>query len=249
MLVVMLFLIILLTSDYSKVHADQIQLRAFKHQRVNCNERTVLQCNSSSLMPLNGVKVFWKKLEEKDFECDPTSSNIPPGFECNYTREALTLTISNPTPANMGTYFCCLQMDSGHAKENINVSIGECTGEFSNQMAGPKQIQCSFNGVYPKAIINWFHYDNNLTANSTITSLLNSDGTFNITSVLNIQDDQKRYNCSLWSLEQGRYLNQEIEVPHHADSSPSSRVRTQHCLSWTLILLSLMFSLRACSFL
>lgn len=123
---------------------------------------------------------------------------------------------------------------------------GECTGEFSNQMAGPKQMQCSFNGVYPEAIINWFHYDKNLTSNSTTTSLANSDGTFNITSVLNIQDDQKRYNCSLWSLKYGRYSDQEFEVPDHARFGLSSRISTLHCLSWTIILFSLMFSSRAC---
>ncbi|KAI2666642.1 Programmed cell death 1 ligand 1 [Labeo rohita] len=228
------------------MHAGQIQLRAFKHQTVNCNERTVLQCNISASMPLSTVKVYWKKLEEKDFECDPTSSNFPPGFKCNYTGEALTLTISNPTPANVGTYFCCIKTQSGHGAENINVSIGECTGEFSNQMAGPKQMQCSFNGVYPEAIINWFHYDKNLTSNSTTTSLANSDGTFNITSVLNIQDDQKRYNCSLWSLKYGRYSDQEFEVPDHARFGLSSRISTLHCLSWTIILFSLMFSSRAC---
>ncbi|KAF4115492.1 hypothetical protein G5714_002981 [Onychostoma macrolepis] len=237
------FLIILLTSDYSK---GEIELRAVKHQTVNCNERTVLQCSVSSSMPLNVVKVYWKKLNENDFECDPTSSYNPLGFECNYTGEALTLTISNPTPANMGIYFCCMQTDSGHGAEKINVSVGQCTGEFSNQMAGPKQMQCSFNGVYPEAIINWYHYDKNLTSNSTTTSLENSDGTFNVTSVLNIQDDQKRYNCSLWSLKHGRYLDQEFEVADHPDFSPVSRISTQHCLSWTLILLSLMFTLRAC---
>ncbi|XP_073699751.1 tyrosine-protein phosphatase non-receptor type substrate 1 [Garra rufa] len=241
MLFLMPFLLILLT--YSK---GEIQLRAFKQQRVNCNERTVLQCNISSPTPLNPIKVYWRKEEERDFECDPTSSKIPSGFECNYTGEALTLTITNPTPANIGTYFCCLKMESGHATETIKVSIGECTGEFSNQMAGPNQMQCSFSGVYPKAIINWFHYEKNLTSNSSTASQMNSDGTFNVTSVLNIQDNQKRYNCSLWSLKQGRYLDQEFEVPDHADFSPSSRISTQHCLSWTLILLSLLFSSRAC---
>ncbi|XP_016411624.1 butyrophilin subfamily 1 member A1-like [Sinocyclocheilus rhinocerous] len=243
MLVLMPFLIILLTSDYSK---GEIEMRAFKHQTVNCNERTVLQCGVSSSMPLNFVKAYWKKQDDKDFECVSTSSNNPPGFECNYTGGALTLTISNPTPANMGTYFCCIRTDSGHGKEKIDVSIGQCTGEFSNQMAGPKEMQCSFNGVYPEAIINWYHYDKNLTSNSTSTSLVNSDGTFNVTSVLNIQDNQKRYNCSLWSLKHGRYSDQEFEVADQAEFSPVSRISTQHCLSWTLILLSLMFSLRAC---
>ncbi|KAL1277571.1 hypothetical protein QQF64_024244 [Cirrhinus molitorella] len=238
MLFVTPFLIILLTSDYSK---GEIHLHAFKHQRVNCNEKTVLQCNISSPTPLNVVQVFWRKQDEEDFKCDPTSDNNPPGFECNYTEKSLTLTISNPTPANMGAYFCCIKTDSGHGAKHINVSIGECTGELSNQIAGPNQIQCSFNSVYPGAVINWFHYDKDLTSKSTTTSLLNSDGTFNITSVLNIQDDKKKYTCSLWSLEQGRYLNQEIEVPYHADSSPSSRISTQHRLSWTLIFFSLMY--------
>lgn len=112
------------------MHAGQIQLRAFKHQTVNCNERTVLQCNISASVPLSTVKVYWKKLEEKDFECDPTSSNFPPGFKCNYTGEALTLTISNPTPANVGTYFCCIKTQSGHGAENINVSIGQYINLF-----------------------------------------------------------------------------------------------------------------------
>ncbi len=123
---------------------------------------------------------------------------------------------------------------------------GQCTGEFSNQMAGPKQMQCSFNGVYPEAIINWYQYDKNLTPNSTTTILENSDGTFNITSVLNFQDDHKRYNCSLWSLKHGRYSDQEIEVAEHAEFSPVSRINTHHCSSWTLFLLSLMFTLKAC---
>ncbi len=107
------------------MHTGEIELRAVKHQTVMCNERTVLQCSVSSSMPLNIVRVYWRKQEEKGFECDPTSSNNPPGFECNYTGEALTLTISNPTPANMGTYFCCLKTDSGHGAEQINVSIGQ----------------------------------------------------------------------------------------------------------------------------
>ncbi|XP_016398312.1 uncharacterized protein LOC107731679 [Sinocyclocheilus rhinocerous] len=244
MFIIMPFLIIVLSSDYSK---GEIQLRAFKHQTVNCNERIVLQCNISSSTPLNIVKVYWKKTEEKDFECDPTSSNRPPGFECNYTGEALTLTISNPTPANMGSYFCCIKTDSGHGAKEINLSVGQCTGEFSHQMAEPKQMQCSFNGVYPEGMINWFHYDKNLTSSSTVTSLVNSDGTFSITSVLNIQDDQERYKCSLWSLKHGQYhKDQEFEVPVHADSRPISRISTQHCLSGTLILLSLMLCLRAC---
>ncbi|XP_042576843.1 butyrophilin subfamily 1 member A1-like [Cyprinus carpio] len=237
MLVLMSFLIILLTSDYSK---GQIEMHAFNHKTVDCNERTVLQCNISSSEPLNIVKVYWKKLEEKDFECDPASSNDPPGFECKYTGEAMTLTISNPTPANMGTYFCCIKTDSGHDKKQIYVSIGQCTGEFSNQMAGHKQVECSFNGVYPEAKINWYHYDMNLTSNSTTTSLENTDGTFNITSVLNIQDNHKRYNCSLWSLKYGRHSDQEFEVGDQAEFSPVSRISTQHFLSWTLV------SLRAC---
>ncbi|XP_026064669.1 tyrosine-protein phosphatase non-receptor type substrate 1-like [Carassius auratus] len=243
MFVLMPFLILLLTLDYSK---GEVKMLPLVHQTLNCNERTVLQCSVSSSMPLNNVKVFWKKQEERDFECDPESKNNPPGFECNYTEETLTLTISNLTPANMGTYFCCIRTDSGHAKEKIDVSIGQCPGEFSNQMAVPGQVQCSFNGVYPKAMINWYHYDKNLTSNSTTTSLENSDGTFNITSVLNTQDKHKRYNCSLWSLKHGRYSDQEIEVEDQAKSSPVSGISTELCLSWALIFLSLMFSSRAC---
>ncbi len=116
------------------MHSGEIELHAVKHQTVNCNERTVLQCSVSSSMPLNLVKVYWKKLNEKDFECDPTSSNNPPGFECNYTGGALTLTISNPTPANMDTYFCCIKTDSGHKAEKINVSIGQYIHLFSSPM-------------------------------------------------------------------------------------------------------------------
>ncbi len=114
------------------MHAGEIELHAVKHQTVKCNERTVLQCSVSSSMPLNIVRVYWRKQEEKGFECDPTSSNNPPGFECNYTGEALTLTISNPTPANMGTYFCCMKTDSGHGAEQINVSIGQYIHLFNS---------------------------------------------------------------------------------------------------------------------
>lgn len=125
------------------------------------------------------------------------------------------------------------------------IYAGECRGEFSQQMPGPKQKKCSFNSVYPDGIINWFHYDKNVTSNSTGTSLENSDGTFNISSILNIQDNKERYNCSLWSFKNGRYFkDQEFEVEVDADSSPVSSTSTQHFLTWTLLLLVLMFSLR-----
>ncbi|KAK9978230.1 hypothetical protein ABG768_019990 [Culter alburnus] len=247
MLVIMAFLIVLLLSGNTK---GEKVLHAFQNQIMNCNEKTVLQCNISSSMQLNIVDIYWTKHEEKGFKCDPRSSDNTPGFECNYTREALTLTILYPTPVNMGTYFCCIRMDSGHGKDQINVSLGECRGEFSQQMAGPKQKECSFNSVYPDGIINWFHYDKNVTSNSTVTSLKNSDGTFNISSILNIQDNEERYNCSLWSLNNGQYFKYqefEVEVEVDAGSSPISstgNISTQHCLSCTHLLLALMFSLR-----
>jgi len=118
-------------------------------------------------------------------------------------------------------------------------------------MTGPGQMECSFNSVYPDGIINWFHYDRNVTSNSKITSLKNSDGTFNISSILNIPDNEVRYNCSLWKIKNGRYLkDQEFEVEvgvgvvFGVGSRQGSSTSTQHCLSWTLFLLALMFSLR-----
>lgn len=130
------------------------------------------------------------------------------------------------------------------------IHAGECRGEFSQQIAGPQQKECSFNSVYPNGIINWFHYDKNVTSNSTVTSLENSDGTFNISSILNIQDNKERYTCSLWSLKNGQYFKyQEFEVEVDVDASSSSihgssNTSTQHCLSCTLLLFALMFSLR-----
>ncbi|XP_056109388.1 uncharacterized protein LOC130087184 [Rhinichthys klamathensis goyatoka] len=248
MLVIMAFLTALLISGNTK---DEKVLDAFPNQTMNCNERTVLQCNISKSMKLNIVAIFWRKQSEEGFKCDPTSSNNPPGFECNYTREALTLTILHPTPANIDVYSCCIRADSTHGSEKINVSLGKCSGEFSPNMTGPGQMECSFNSVYPDGIINWFHYDRNVTSNSNITSLKNSDGTFNISSILNIQDKEERYNCSLWSIKNGRYLkDQEFEVEVGVGLgvgfSQGSRTSTQHCLSWTLLLLALMFSLRTC---
>ncbi|XP_043089091.1 uncharacterized protein LOC122335316 [Puntigrus tetrazona] len=240
MFVVTPLLIILLTSACSK---GEINLRAVGGQRIKCHEKTVLQCDVISSVPLKVDKVYWKKQDEIDFECDAKSSNFPPGFECNYTGEALTLSILNTTPANTGTYFCCITTDSGHGKDNIDLFIGQCSGQFSSQINGSNQIQCSYNRVYPEAVINWFHYDKNLTSNSTSTSLRNSDGTFNITSVLNFQYEQNKFNCSLWSLNRIRYDDHEVEVTETVDSRSVSGIGTQHCLSWTLILLSLMFTL------
>lgn len=135
------------------------------------------------------------------------------------------------------------------------IYAGKCSGEFFPNMAGPGQMECSFNSVYPDGIINWFHYDKNVTSNSNIKSLKNSDGTFNISSILNIQDNEERYNCSLWSIKNGRYIkDQEFEVVVEDGVSLSvgagvnlsqvNRTSTQNCLSWTLLLLALMFSLR-----
>lgn len=112
------------------IHAGEKVLHAFQNQIMNCNEKTVLQCNISSSMQLNIVEIYWRKQAEESFKCDPRSSNNPPGFECNYSREALTLTILHPTPVNMGTYFCCIRMDSTHGFDQINVSLGQFIDTF-----------------------------------------------------------------------------------------------------------------------
>lgn len=127
------------------------------------------------------------------------------------------------------------------------IYTGECRGESSQKMVGANQMECSFNSVYPDGIINWFRDDKNVTSSSTITSLENSDGTINISSILNIQNNQKIYKCSLWSIKNGRYFKDqefEVEVGVSAGSRASSRTSTLHCLSWYLLLLVLMFSLR-----
>lgn len=112
------------------IHAGEKVLHAFQNQIMNCKEKTVLQCNISSSMQLNIVEIYWRKQAEESFKCDPRSSNNPPGFECNYSREALTLTILHPTPVNMGTYFCCIRMDSTHGFDQINVSLGQFIDTF-----------------------------------------------------------------------------------------------------------------------
>lgn len=114
------------------IHAGGKVLSAFQNQIMNCNEKTVLQCNISSSMQLNIIEIYWKKQAEEGFKCDPRSSNNPPGFECNYTREALTLTILHPTPVNIGTYFCCIMMDSTHGSEKIHASLGQFIDPFSS---------------------------------------------------------------------------------------------------------------------
>ncbi|XP_051995941.1 uncharacterized protein LOC127653328 [Xyrauchen texanus] len=247
MLVILAFLIILLDSVNCE---GDINLHAFNEQRINCNEKTVLQCNISSSVNFDIISTNWKKYKNT-FECDPRSSEGPSGFECNYTKEILTLTILRPTPANTGTYSCNLKTNSGHDSKKIDVLIeGECIGEFSHQMVKSNQIQCAFNGIYPDGIINWFQNDKNLTSYSYITRHQNnSDGTFSITSILNVQDEQERYNCSLWSLKNGQYLkNQQFEVPD-VISSPRSRMSRLHCLHWLLLPFGLILSLRAYLFL
>ncbi|XDV13956.1 hypothetical protein PO909_002240, partial [Leuciscus waleckii] len=250
MLVIMAFLIVLLVSGNT---TDVKMLDAFPNQTMNCKERIVLQCNITTSMEFQIVAIYWTKQAEKGFKCDPKSSNNPPGFECNYTREALTLTILHPTPANIDAYYCSIMTDSGHDSKKINVSLGKCSGEFFPNMTVPGQMECSFNSVYPDGIINWFHYDKNVTSNSNIKSLKNSDGTFNISSILNIQDNEERLNCSLWSIKNGRYLkDQEFEVEVKVKAavrvgvplSQINRTSKHNCLSWTLLLLALMFSLR-----
>lgn len=252
-LLVMAFLIFLLKSGNIK---GEMELRAFTTQKTNCNERTVLQCNISSSVPLNIDQIYWMKHGEQERTCDPESSKSPPGYECSYTREALTLTILRSTPAQMGQYYCCVMADSSHGYKGINVSVEHCTGEFSYQIPGPQQLQCSFTGVYPKGTINWFQQDKNVTSIATLSILNNPDGTFNITSVIDMEDIHDRYKCSLWSLKQGRYLkDQEFEVPTDAGFSHLSRildqhntVSAQHCFSWTLLLLGLLFvSIRSTS--
>ncbi|KAK7174193.1 hypothetical protein R3I93_001400 [Phoxinus phoxinus] len=246
MIVIVTFLIVLLISGKVTTSGEKL-LDAFPDQTMTCNERTVLQCNITASKQLTIVEIYWTKKAEPDFKCDPTSNNNPPGFECNFTGEALTLNILQSTPANIDTYYCCIMAASAHGSEKINVSLGECSGEFSQNMTGPGEMECSFNSVYPDGIINWFHYDENVTSNSSVTSLKNSDGTFNISSILNIQDNKPRYNCSLWSLKNGRYLkDQEFEVDAGGGFSPVSRTSTQHCLSGTLLFLAMMFSLRTC---
>ncbi|XP_051573653.1 uncharacterized protein LOC127452307 [Myxocyprinus asiaticus] len=247
MLVILAFLIIHLNSVNCE---GAIELHTYKKQMINCNEKTVLQCNISSSRNFDIIYTHWKK-DKDNFECYPRSSEGPSGFECNYTKEILTLTILRPTPANMGTYFCNLRTNTGHDSENINVFIGgECIGEFSHQMVGSNQMQCSFNGIYPDGIINWFQNDKNLTSYSNITRhQTNSDGTFSITSILNIQDKQERYNCSLWSLKNGQYLKiQQFEVPD-VISSPISRMSRLNCLHWLLLPFGLILSLRTYLFL
>ncbi|XP_055039860.2 uncharacterized protein [Misgurnus anguillicaudatus] len=225
-----------------------VNLYAHENQTINCNEKAVLQCNistSSGAEQFNLKKTNWKKHEEKHFECDPTFNSTSPEFKCDYTKKALTLTILHPKPANMGKYYCTIQTDSGHDSKAINLSMkGECTGDFTWK-AGSDQFQCSFNGIYPEGTIYWFHSDNNVTSYSTLTNLTNSDGTFNITSVLRPKDSMDRYNCSLWLLKNGQYLkNQEIQLSNLVRSSFLSRANGQHCSSWTILLVGLMLSLR-----
>lgn len=107
------------------IHADGNVLDAFPNQTMNCNERTVLQCNISTSMEFHIVAIYWTKQAEKGFKCDPKLSNNPPGFECSYTREALTLTILHPTPANIDVYVCSIRTDSGHGSKEISVSLGQ----------------------------------------------------------------------------------------------------------------------------
>lgn len=107
------------------IHADKKVLDAFPNQTMKCNETTVLQCNISKSMQLNIVQIYWTKQAEKGFKCDPTTNNNPPGFECNYTREALTLTILHPTPTNIDIYSCSIRTNSGHGSKKINVSLGQ----------------------------------------------------------------------------------------------------------------------------
>lgn len=223
-----------------------IDLYAHEYQTVNCNEKAVLQCNiSTRAEQFNLMKTNWKKLDEGSFECDPTSNNTSPEFKCDYTKKELTLTILHPKPANMGKYYCSIRTDSGHDSKTINVSMkGECTGDFI-WMAESDHFQCSFNGIYPEGTIYWFYYDNNVTSYSTITNLINSDGTFNITSVLRPKDKMGKYNCSLWLLKNGQYLkNQDFELSDLVHSRLFSRINRQHCSPWTPLLVGLMFSLR-----
>ncbi|XP_056310308.1 uncharacterized protein LOC130221746 [Danio aesculapii] len=245
-MLVMAFLIFLLNSGNIK---GEMELRAFPTQKTNCNERTVLQCNISSSVPLNIDQIYWTKHGENEFKCDPKSSKSPPGYECSYTREALTLTILHSTPAQMGQYFCCVMADSSHGFKEINVSVEHCTGDFSYEMPGPQQLKCSFTGLYPEGTIHWFQHDRNVTSIATLSILKNPDGTFNITSVIDQQDDHDRYMCSLWSLKQGRYLKkQEFKVPVDAQKARLNRISSQHCFSWTLLLLGLLFvSIRSIS--
>ncbi|KAI7804040.1 uncharacterized protein LOC130561805 [Triplophysa rosa] len=229
MLVTAAYLIILLKSVNG---AGFITLHAHGNQMINCKEKASLQCNISSSMLFNILDIKWGKRNES-FECDPRSTiRTSPAFECNYTMGALTLTILHPKPADMGIYFCWIRTDAGHDFKELNVSIeGECTGE-SFPMAGPEKLQCTFTGVYPEGTIHWFHNDDNVTSYSNITSLPNTDGTFNITSVLQLPHNEHVYNCFLMLPINGQYIETR-------QLALRSRINRLHC-SWTLLLSGLM---------
>lgn len=212
--------------------AGFIELHAIENQMMNCNKKAVLQCNISSSTAFEIREIKWKK-PDKGFECDPKSNSTSPEFECNHTKETLTLTILHPKPADIGAYFCTIKANVGHKSKAINVSIeGECTGDFFT-MAGPKQLQCTFTGVYPEGTIHWFDNDDNVTSYSNITSLPNTDGTFNITSVLQLPYNKRTYNCSLLLPTNGQYIEmQQLTL--------RSRINRLHCSAWTLLLSGLM---------
>lgn len=110
------------------------------------------------------------------------------------------------------------------------VYTGECTGE-SFPMAGPEKFQCTFTGIYPEGTIHWFHNDDNVTSYSNITSLPNTDGTFNITSVLQLPHTEHMYNCFLMLPINGQYIEmQQLAL--------RSGINRHHC-SWTLLLIGL----------
>ncbi|KAA0705257.1 hypothetical protein E1301_Tti019535 [Triplophysa tibetana] len=214
--------------------AGFITLHAHENQMMNCKEKAVLQCNISSSDTSNILEMKWGKHDEH-FECDARSTiSTSPAFECNYTREAFTLTILHPKPADVGVYFCSMKTNSGHDFKKINVSIeGECIGE-SFPMAGPENFQCTFTGIYPEGTIHWFHNDDNVTSHSNITSLPNTDGTFNVTSVLQLPHTEHLYNCFLMLPIKGQYIETQqlalrlfvgkSAVCHEWDSSSSSNL-------------------------
>lgn len=195
-----------------------------------CGENVTLLCETT--LPQSDIKNFIWMAKNKTCDFEPKAdSDLLCESVTNGSQHRFTLTLLNVMPIKRGNYFCKIRALAGADSAKTALTVQNCNGS-SDSSIDESQAKCSFNGVYPRGIVHWFHGVVNLT-DSVSTEEEDEDGRYNVSSTLAIQKGNLKGDlyCSLWVPTDGKYLSRILV---RAGSAGSIR------LQWICILMEIM---------